>query len=273
MSKSITIISGGLDSTTLAHALRARGVDQVLISFDYGQRHKKELIYAGLTATRLGYEHHIIDLTSVGTLLTGSALTSGKEVPDGYYSEDSMRQTVVPNRNAIMLAIAWGIAIAEGAHIVATAVHAGDHAIYPDCRSPFIAALTSALKIGTEGFADENLHIHAPYLHQSKAQIVRDGSMMVDAYGRLAPVPYEEAWSCYKGGAQACGKCGTCTERLEAFWLAGCRDPLPYEDKEWWKTVSTVWNNGQGWPDVDMNANAYRDTFLQASRAQLKKAK
>jgi 7-cyano-7-deazaguanine synthase len=141
--KTLVVCSGGLDSVTLAHKV---AVDQTvihLVSFDYGQRHRRELEYARRCATRLGVTHDIVDITDIGRRLTGSALTDDEAVPEGHYAEETMRLTVVPNRNAIMLTIAFGVAMARRAEAVAAAVHGGDHFIYPDCRPPFIDAFAA----------------------------------------------------------------------------------------------------------------------------------
>jgi 7-cyano-7-deazaguanine synthase len=145
--KTLVICSGGLDSVTLAHKVAAEQTLTRLVSFDYGQRHRKELDSARACATRLRVPHDIVDISSVGCLLTGSALTSSAPVPEGHYAEDSMRITVVPNHNAIMLAIAFGIAAAEQAEAVAAAVHGGDHFIYPDCRPDFIPTAVTRLRM------------------------------------------------------------------------------------------------------------------------------
>jgi 7-cyano-7-deazaguanine synthase len=192
--------------------------------------------------------------------LKGSALTSGKEVKDGHYTDETAKATVVPNRNAIMLNIAWGIAVAEQANIVATAVHAGDHYVYPDCQPEFISEMNAAMRLATMGFAEPTLHLHTPYLNWSKADIVRAGSMMLNAEGtHVSPVPYGLTWSCYRGEDMACGKCPTCVERLEAFWLADRKDPLAYMDRTWWQTVSKIFPD---LPEHDRNANIARDYFI-----------
>jgi 7-cyano-7-deazaguanine synthase len=222
MSLVVTTVSGGLDSVTLAHCLAAEGHDLVCLSFDYGQRHAKELAFARACADRIGADHHVVDLRSVGELLTGSALTDRSvAVPEGHYTAASMAATVVPNRNAIMLSIAIGVATARRADAVATAVHAGDHAIYPDCRPAFIDAIEREARIGNEGFVIEGFRVLAPFLDQTKDEIVRRGA----AVG----VPFAETWSCYAGGEAHCGRCGTCVERREAFELAGVADPTAYE--------------------------------------------
>jgi len=222
--KTIVICSGGLDSVTLAHKVAAERTLSRLVSFDYGQRHKKELDYARRCASRLGVPHDVVDITAVGRLLTGSALTSGGPVPEGHYAEDSMRVTVVPNRNAIMLAVAFGVAAAGPADAVAAAVHGGDHFIYPDCRPAFVEAFETMQRHALEGLA--KIALYTPFLRISKADIVREGV-------RLG-VPFAETWSCYQGGSLHCGRCGTCVERREAFHLAGQDDPTPYEDPDYW---------------------------------------
>ncbi|BCH63811.1 7-cyano-7-deazaguanine synthase [Agrobacterium vitis] len=222
--KILVVCSGGLDSVSLADKMAAEHELIGLISFDYGQRHKKELDFAALAAKRLGVPHQIIDMTNIGASLTGSALTDDLDVPDGHYAEETMKITVVPNRNAIMLAIAFGVAAARKADAVALAVHGGDHFIYPDCRPGFIDAFQIMQAHALEGYADVKLL--APFVTVSKADIVTEGAK----YG----TQFDQTWSCYKGGARHCGRCGTCVERREAFHLAGVTDPTDYEDPDFW---------------------------------------
>lgn len=268
----VAIFSGGLDSTTLVYEMIAQGYTPHLVSFNYGQLHKKELVYAGSTARQLGLRHDIIDLSSITHLISNSALTNKEldqnsesmiEVPEGHYAEDTMKATVVPNRNMIMLSIAAGIAVNEGAERLGIGVHGGDHFVYPDCRPQFISTANFAIVLGNEGFgpfADPNLRlmtppdfIYAPYLDRSKADIAFRAFEL--------GVPLHMTWSCYKGGENHCGRCGTCVERLEAidealtqvralnireyakismasgvkvgsFW-----DSTVYDDIEFWKTA------------------------------------
>lgn len=226
--KTIVICSGGLDSVTLADLVAAEHELTRLVSFDYGQRHLKELDFAARAAKRLGVPHDVIDLRGVGAALTGSALTGDIAVPDGHYAEDTMRITIVPNRNPIMLAVAFGIAAAHGDAAVATAVHGGDHFIYPDCRPAFTEAFEAMQKAALDGYAE--VRLHTPFVHRSKAEIVATGAR----YG----TPFAETWSCYKGGAHHCGRCGTCVERREAFHLAGIPDPTTYDDPDYWRTAT-----------------------------------
>lgn len=216
----IAIVSGGLDSVTLAYLLHAEGYQLHLLSFDYGQRHKKELAFAEGCARRLKATFDLIDLSGLGPYLKGSALTDAIEVPDGHYAAPNMAITVVPNRNAIMLSLAYGIAVAENAEAVAIGVHAGDHFIYPDCRPDFLTAFASMQRRAVEGFGHPKLTLLAPFLHLGKQQIVKLGSAL--------QVPYGDTWSCYKGGEKHCGLCGTCVERREAFELAKVSDPTLY---------------------------------------------
>src|SRR6056297_706318 len=228
--KTIVICSGGLDSVSLAHKVAAEHELAGLLSFDYGQRHDKELEFAARCADRLGVAHRVVDLRGVGAALTGSALTDDLDVPDGHYAEDTMKITVVPNRNAIMLAVGFGMAAAEGAEAVAVAVHGGDHFIYPDCRPGFIDAFQAMETRALEGVADVTLL--APFVQISKADIVREGAR----HG----TPFAQTWSCYKGGEIHCGRCGTCVERREAFHLAGIEDPTPYADPDFWRETVGV---------------------------------
>ena len=216
--KTVLILSGGMDSATLAFDLPG-GEDLLCLSFDYGQRHRRELEAAARIAAARQAEHRIIRLEGFAAACPGSSLTDPAiATPHGHYQAETMKQTVVPGRNAIMLATAFGIATAQGANQVATAVHAGDHAIYPDCRPAFIAALETALNLGV--WADEPIRLHAPYLDLSKTAIARRGAEL--------GVPFALTWTCYEGGAVHCGQCGSCQERQEAFREAGLIDPTEY---------------------------------------------
>ncbi|MDH4412184.1 MAG: 7-cyano-7-deazaguanine synthase QueC [Rhizobium sp.] len=223
--KTFVVCSGGLDSVALAYRTAAQSELLGLISFDYGQRHRKELDYAARAAERLAVPHHVIDIRPIGIHLTGSALTDDVEVPDGHYAEETMKITVVPNRNAIMLTIAFGLAAAKGADAVAIAVHGGDHFIYPDCRPGFIDSFQVMQDHALEGYA--NVRLLAPFVTISKAEIVAEGARH--------QTPFADTWSCYKGGEHHCGRCGTCVERREAFHLAGIADPTVYEDPDFWR--------------------------------------
>jgi 7-cyano-7-deazaguanine synthase len=217
--KALVLFSGGLDSTVLAAQLQADGIETRLLSIDYGQRHAKELNKAEKIAQALGLPHRILRLPDLGPLLGGSSLTDDQvELPEGHYAEESMKATVVPNRNMILLALAGGHALSIGFNTIAYAAHAGDHTIYPDCRPEFADAMEKAL-----GLADwQNLNLHRPFVNFSKEELVRKGNEL--------GAPLELTWSCYAGREKHCGKCGTCVERKEAFALAKVEDPTEYED-------------------------------------------
>jgi len=225
--KTIVICSGGLDSVSLAHRVAADHDLAALLSFDYGQRHVKEVEHAAACAARLGVPHRVVDIRQIGAALSGSALTDDVAVPDGHYAEETMKITIVPNRNAIMLAVAFGMAAAEKTDAVAAAMHGGDHFIYPDCRPGFMEAFQAMQDAALDGYAQ--VRLHTPYIDGSKADIVADGAR----HG----VPFAETWSCYKGGEIHCGRCGTCVERREAFHLAGVADPTDYADPDYWQTA------------------------------------
>ncbi len=221
----VSLLSGGLDSSVLlGHIVETMTKDVIALSVDYGQRHSKELEAADKIAKHYGVEHVRVDLTALRDVLAGSSLTSDEvAVPDGHYAEDSMRITVVPNRNMIMIAVAGGLAVSRGAERVVVAVHAGDHYIYPDCRPEFVRSAGLALYAGTDGFGPdgEGVDVGAPFLYKTKGWIAY--------YGHTLGVPLAMTWSCYKGGDLHCGTCGTCVERREAFMLAEVDDPTPYQ--------------------------------------------
>lgn len=219
----VLIASGGMDSATLAWHYNNQGYDLHLVGFDYGQRHKKELNSLREIGNLLDAQVSVIDLSHLRNYIGGSSLTSDDVVvPDGHYAEETMRVTVVPNRNAIMLSIATGIAVAENAELVATGIHAGDHYIYPDCRPDFFEPLNEAFIKGTMGHANPEFRLEAPFIKMTKAEIA--------AHGGALGVPYAKTWSCYKGGDSHCGRCGTCVERIEAFLESGVTDPTIYAD-------------------------------------------
>jgi len=214
----VIILSGGMDSSVLANKLVVDGYALKSVTFNYGQKHAvNEIKSAVKQSEKLGIEHKIVDLQSISGLFGASALTdSVSEIPSGHYTAESMKITVVPNRNMIMLSLAAAWAISLKYSYVAYAAHAGDHTIYPDCRSEFADAVNLALQL-----ADwHKVSLLRPFVFLSKAEICKIG----DELG----VDYRETWSCYRGGVQHCGTCGTCVERIEAFELAGVVDPTQY---------------------------------------------
>jgi len=216
--KTILIYSGGLDSTVLLYSLRHDGHEVRCLGIDYGQRHRRELDAGENICRRIGAEYRIADLTAIRPLLAGSSQTSDIGVPEGHYTEESMKLTVVPNRNMIMLSVAIGWAVSLKYDAVAYAAHGGDHAIYPDCRPEFIRAMDTVA-----GLCDwHKVRLLTPFADKTKADIARLGASL--------NVPFEKTWSCYKGGKLHCGRCGTCVERRAAFQLGAVTDPTEYEE-------------------------------------------
>ena len=215
--KVVVIYSGGMDSFTVLHDAVRDGKKVYAVSFNYGQKHSKELHYAQKVCDELAIPHKIVDITAVHQLLLGSSLTDDIEIPDGHYESESMKSTMVPNRNMILLSLAIGYAVDIGANEVFYGAHAGDHAIYPDCRPEFVEAMNSVAQIANY----EAVSIVTPYLNANKEAILRDGLAMGLDYG--------STWTCYNGRQHACGKCGSCVERLEAFAANHTHDPLTYE--------------------------------------------
>lgn len=230
--KAVVVISGGLDSSTLLHHTVAQYPNYEIygISFDYGQRHKKELEFAALQVDQVHGVHKIVDMSFLGDLFAesqSSLVNKDVDVPEGHYAEANMKATVVPNRNMIMMSIAAGYAVSIGARILATGVHAGDHFIYPDCRPEFISLLDRTIVAANEGFIKKHFETWAPFLYKSKNDIAR---LAFNLHVDIA-----NTWSCYKGGDIHCGKCGTCVERQEAIASTGNADPTAYEDDTFWQ--------------------------------------
>ncbi|MFC4257514.1 7-cyano-7-deazaguanine synthase QueC [Marinobacter lacisalsi] len=218
MPKTIVVIySGGMDSFTLLHRALAEGHRVHALSFDYGQRHVRELEAAASVCGELGVPHKVLDIRSLQAVMAGSALTGGSAVPEGHYEEDSMKSTVVPNRNMILLSLATGYAVTVEADAVWFGAHGGDHAIYPDCRPEFVEKMDAVCRVANY----EPVAIEAPYIHASKTDILAEGVAM--------DLDYSQTWTCYNGRQKACGVCGSCVERLEAFAANGLTDPIPYE--------------------------------------------
>ena len=218
----IVVLSGGMDSTTaLWLAIKEWGAENVVsVSFDYGQKHKKELMYALVQSNLAEIENIQIDLTGMSQHLKSALTSEDTKVPDGHYAEENMKQTVVPNRNSIMLNLAAGLAISRGFAQIYTAIHAGDHYVYPDCRPEFIKSLEGTLRIANEGFIDPDFVINAPFINMTKAEIV--------VVGEKLSVDWLNTWSCYKGEEIHCGICGTCGERRLAFMEKDIEDPTLY---------------------------------------------
>lgn len=228
--KSVTLLSGGMDSATMAFMLAAQGVEQDFLVIDYGQRHNKEIwaayrVYDAIKDKWADQRCSIIqlDFTDYSKINDQSSLTGTADVPHGHYAEESMKSTVVPGRNAFFLSVAYGMAAARNHDMVSIAAHAGDHFIYPDCRPAFIEAIEVALVVSLDGLnlnAGKQPGIHAPFLNLKKKEIA--------AIGLAFDLPYEITWTCYEGEDKHCGKCGACNERKEAFALNNAIDPTEY---------------------------------------------
>lgn len=216
--KVLLSLSGGLDSTCLLAHLVKQGAQVETVSFNYGSKHNaSEINAAQRIAERYQVSHTVIDLRHAMAGFKSDLLQTGGPIPHGHYEHESMRRTVVPGRNLIFASILIGLAESRGLEYVALGVHQGDHYIYPDCRPDFVNALAYTSKLATEGKVD----ILAPFLTHTKADIV--------AVGHTLNVPFELTRTCYEGGMDvACGKCGSCTERLEAFASNGLTDPILY---------------------------------------------
>ena len=214
----VAVFSGGMDSTTMLFQLRDAGHHVKAVGFDYGQRHRVELEHAERITESLGLEYQTIDLSGLAPLIAGqsSQVNPDVEVPDGHYTEESMKATVVPNRNMIMLSVAVAHAISIDYGAVAYGAHAGDHAIYPDCRRVFVDGMRSVIALCDW----KSIELLTPFIDKSKADIAKRGAEL--------QVPFDMTWSCYKGGSAHCGTCGTCVERREAFAIAELDDPTDY---------------------------------------------
>jgi 7-cyano-7-deazaguanine synthase len=225
----LVLLSGGLDSTVLLTELARTRVRVEALTIFYGQRHVIEIEASANVANHLGIRHEVLDLNVLQNHLRSALVgTANGPIPHGHYAAANMAETVVPNRNAIMLNVAAGVAASRNLEQVATAVHSGDHTIYADCRPEFIAAANAAVQLGTDGA----VHVDAPYLRLTKAQVV--------TRGQACSAPMELSWSCYEGNEAGdgshCGRCGTCVERAEAFHQARVLDPTYYRDAEFWRT-------------------------------------
>ena len=217
----VVLLSGGMDSVAAFYEAMSQHKVVAAISFEYGAKHNhKELPFAAYHCRKFNIEHRVIPLNFVGELFKSDLLKSGGAIPDGHYEEQTMKSTVVPFRNGIMLSIAAGFAESKDAAGLVIAAHAGDHAIYPDCREDFMKAMADAVRLGTY----KGIKLLRPFITMTKAEIA--------SRGQALGVDFAHTWSCYKGGTLHCGTCGTCVERREAFLVAGVADPTIYLSKD-----------------------------------------
>ncbi|MEU9970466.1 7-cyano-7-deazaguanine synthase QueC [Streptomyces malaysiensis] len=224
MPKTVAIVSGGLDSVTMAHHLHEQGHTLHLLSVNYGQRHLIEHEFAAKAARRLGVPHDVVDLSLVGRLLSGSSLTDPSvDVPDHRTGASGGSPNVVPNRNALLLSVAFAVAVAQKAEAVAVGV-VDDLQAAPDSNATFIDSFLAMERIATRGYAHPDLTLTAPLVTLRKSDVV--------SLGEKLGVPWTETWSCFRGGARQCGRCAACRERQEAFRDAGVSDPTTYRTSD-----------------------------------------
>ena len=215
--KVVVLCSGGMDSVAALYDAAQIHEVTAAISFHYGAKHNdREIPFAKWHADRLSIPHITVPLAFIGEQFESDLLQKGGEIPKGHYEEETMKKTVVPFRNGIMLSIAGGFAESKGAHGLVIAAHSGDHAIYPDCREDFLSAMADAIRLGTYA----RVEVMRPFVTMTKTEIARRGHDL--------GVDFSQTWSCYVGGEVQCGECGTCVERREAFLLAGIVDPTSY---------------------------------------------
>ena len=219
--KSVIIFSGGLDSTTLLYKLKNENHDIHAISFLYGQKHSKELEAAKIICSSIGIDQKIVDLTSLQTILNSALTNPNIEIPTisvGTQFYETLKTTVVPNRNAIFLSIAAGFAQSIGANSIFYAAHHSDRGMYPDCREEFIKSFEKTVRLALD---NNNFSVKAPFVNISKNEVVK--------IGKKLDVPFELTWSCYEGEIKHCGACSACRERKYAFEEAGIDDPTIYK--------------------------------------------
>ena len=223
--KAVCLISGGIDSTVAVYIAKKKGYKLYCLSFDYGQRHKKELNSARKIAESVNAVEHVIvklDLSQFG----GSSLTDkSKKIPTKSRIEDigkTIPSTYVPARNTVFLSIAMAYAETIDAETIFIGAIATDYSGYPDCRPEYIEAFQKMADLATKkGVEGGSIKINAPLLYMSKAEIIKKGIEL--------GVPFDKTWSCYKGDVKACGRCDSCLFRLKGFKDAGFSDPIKYK--------------------------------------------
>ncbi len=220
--KAVVIASGGIDSTTLLYSLLEEDYEIHALTFIYGQKHEREIQSAKKICEGLRVYHKVLDLSPLREILSGSALTDTEidipDVPETVEYYETLKSTIVPNRNAIFLSIAIGYSVSVNADHVFFGAHHSDRGVYPDCRSEFVEAFENAERLAID---NPGLAVSAPFVHMDKSRIVKLGAEL--------GVSYRDTWSCYQGGVMHCGVCSSCRERKRAFEEAGVLDPTEYE--------------------------------------------
>ena len=229
MKKAVIIFSGGLDSTTLLHYIMEQGCEIYGLSFNYHQRHSKELVYAKYWGERTCVEHKIINLDLEDIMDKSALINEDIDIPEESYSPKNQVVTSVPFRNGIMLSIAVAYAENLGISEVFYAAHFNDASTYPDTTKHFVRALSLASELGTYN----SVRIKVPFVDMTKAEVVKLGLEL--------RVDYSKTWSCYKGEERPCLVCATDLERTEAFMLNNTKDPL-LTDEEWKRAKKKVEN-------------------------------
>lgn len=217
LKKVVVLLSGGIDSTTVLYEAHQSSTVVAALSFFYGAKHNAcEIPFAQWHAQHLSVPHVVISLNFMNEHFTSNLLQAGGAIPVGSYDNQTMQKTVVPFRNGVMLSIAAGFAESHQADAIVIAAHAGDHAIYPDCRPDFMEAMASAIQQGTYA----QIELQRPFIGMNKTAIIQRGAQL--------KVDFSHTWSCYVGGETHCGHCGTCLERREGFKQAKIPDPTKY---------------------------------------------
>lgn len=236
--RAVIALSGGMDSTGLLIRLIADGYHVSCVSYSYGQKHSLELECAQANIAYLSQrgfevEHLLVDLSSASGLLHSALTTEGYEIPSGHYEEQQMKQTVVPNRNAIFASILYGYALSTALAkqtdvIIGLGVHSGDHAIYPDCRPEFYDAIAKAFAIGN--WESERVSFHLPYLTGNKVTILRDAAKACEQLGLDFDVIFGNTNTSYNPTSDglASGTSGADVERILAFHAIDRIDPVRY---------------------------------------------
>lgn len=218
MSKIIAVVSGGIDSVVMAHHLAERGHRLHVLSIDYGQRHDKELAFARAAAERLGFPYEQADLSAVKSVFRGSSLTDRAVDVPRVGSPTTGNPNIVPNRNALLLSVAFALSVVEDADAVAFGVMADD--VGPSDTSPeFLARFLAMERVAT---ARPDLDLLAPLIELRKTGVV--------SLGEELGVPWEQTWTCFRGEELHCGVCAACVERRGAFEELGVKDPTEYRE-------------------------------------------